>query len=124
MNDTSTLTLAILIVLAFSWRFARTRQIYLTSLAVRTQGLEPIPVKPSDPSSFVQQALLGRRSMDPKSFFIRGLVFAIVAICILPLKDYAPPLFWLTIALIGLYVPWCVAHGLMLRQKSPHDNSS
>jgi hypothetical protein len=118
MRETDTLTLAILIVLAFAWRFARTRQIYLTSLAVQMQDLEPILFKPTDLSSFVHQALLGRRSMNPKSFYIRGLVFAIVALCLLPFKHYAPSLWWLTIALIGLYVPWCIAHGLVLRQKS------
>ncbi|HEY71123.1 MAG TPA: hypothetical protein G4O08_11125 [Anaerolineae bacterium] len=117
------ITLAVLITLAFAWRFVRTRQMYLTSLAVRTQKLAPIPFKPRDLSTFVQQALLGRRSMEPNSFFIRGVVFVLVAVCILPLKNYSPPLWWLTIVLIGLYVPWCVAHGLILNKKSEDDEA-
>ncbi len=118
MTDREIITLAVLITLAFAWRFARTHQMYLTSLAVQAQGLEPIPFKPRDLTSFVQQALLGRRSMEPNSFFIRGVVFVIVAVCILPLKNYVPSLWWLTIALIGLYVPWCVVHGLLLKNKT------
>jgi hypothetical protein len=123
MTDKEVITLAVLIALAFAWRFVRTRQMYLTSLAVRTQGLEPIPFKPQDLSTFVQQALLGRRSMEPNSFFIRGIVFVLVAVCILPLKNYSPPLWWLTIGLIGLYVPWCFIHGMMLKQKTRDGNA-
>jgi hypothetical protein len=122
VTDTDIITLAVLITLAFAWRFARTRQMYSTSLAVRTQGLEPIPFKPHDLSSFVQQALLGRRSMEPNSFFTRAIIFVLVAVCILPLKHVSPPLWWLTIVLIGLYVPWCVVHGSLLKKKTKGDN--
>ena len=76
-----------------------------------------MPFRPHDLGSFIQQALLGRRSVGPTSFFIRGLVFAVVATCLLPFKHYKPPLFWLVVALIALYVPWCIAHGLMLKRK-------
>lgn len=126
MTDTESITLAGLIVLAFIWRFTRTRQLYTTSLAVRTQGLEPIPFNPRDLSTFVQQSLLGRRSIEPGSFFIRGIVFAIIAICLLPFRNYAPCLWWLVVGLIGLYVPWCVVHGIMLKKNTPPDyeNSS
>jgi hypothetical protein len=114
MDSKDIIVLGILIVLVFVWRFARTRMIYLTSLHVQSSGSEPIPFNPHDLRGFVQQALLGRRSMEPNSFFIRAFVFAIVAVCLLPFKDYEPPLFWLVITLIALYVPWCIVHGIML----------
>jgi hypothetical protein len=117
MTDTNAIALGILIVLAFIWRFARTRQLYLTSFRVLVYGAEPAPFRPHDLRSFVQQALLGRRSVSPISFFIRALVFGVVAAFLLPFKDYEPPLFWLVVALIALYVPWCVAHGFMLKGK-------
>ena len=117
MVDTNTILLGIVIVLVFIWRFARTRQLYLTSLYVQACGSEPIPFKPHDLHSFVQQALLGRRSMKPTSFFIRGFVFAVVAGCLLPFKDYEPLICWLAIVLIVLYVPWCIVHGVMLKKR-------
>jgi hypothetical protein len=117
MVDTNTIFLGIVIVLVFIWRFARTRQIYLTSLHVQAYGSEPIPFKPHDLHSFVEQALLGRRSMKPTSFFIRGFVFVVVAVCLLPFKDYEPLIYWLAIILIVLYVPWCIAHGVMLKKR-------
>ena len=117
MVDTNTIFLGIVVVLVFIWRFARTRQIYLTSLHVQACGSEPIPFKPHDLRSFVEQALLGRRSMKPTSFFIRGFVFAVVAVCLLPFKDYEPLIYWLAIILIVLYVPWCIVHGVMLKKR-------
>jgi hypothetical protein len=115
MIDTNTIVLGIVLVLVFVWRAARTRQLYLTSLRVQESGSEPIPFKPHDLRSFVDQALLGRRTMKPTSFFIRAFVFAVVAFCLLPFKDYAPVLFWLVVALIVIYIPWCIAHGVMLK---------
>ena len=117
MVDPNTILLGIIIVLVFIWRFARTRQLYLTSLHVQACGSEPIPFKPHDLRSFVEQALLGRRSMKPTSFFIRGFVFVVVAGCLLPFKDYEPLIYWLAIILIVLYVPWCIVHGVMLKQR-------
>jgi hypothetical protein len=119
MIHTNTIALGIVIVLAFIWRFARTRQLYLTSLNVRTRGSEPIPFNPHDLRSFVQQALLGRRSVKPTSFFIRAFVFMLVAACLLPFKDYEPLLYWLVIVLIAFYVLWCIVHGIMLKKKLP-----
>jgi hypothetical protein len=116
MVDTNTIALGILIVFVFIWRFVRTRQLYLTSLKVRKHGLQPIAFNPRDPHSIIQQALLGRRSIEPASFFIRAFVLAVVALCLLPFKDYEPPLCWIVIAMIALYVPWCVAHGVMLKK--------
>ena len=123
MVDANTILLGIVIVLVFVWRFARTRQLYLTSLQVQACGSEPIPFKPHDLRSFVEQALLGRRSMKPTSFFIRGFSFAVVAGCLLPFKDYEPLICWLAIVLIALYVPWCIVHGVMLKKRLSSDVS-
>ena len=122
MVDTDTIFLGIVIVLVFIWRFARTRQLYLTSLQLQVSGLEPIPFKPHDLRSFIDQALLGKRSMEPTSFFIRAFVFMAVAICLLPFKDYEPYLYWLVVILIALYGPWCIAHGFILKKKIPEVN--
>ena len=121
--NTNTIVLGVLIVLAFVWRAARTRQLYLTTLRVQESGSEPIPFKPHDVRSFVDQALLGRRTMRPTSFFIRAFVFAVVALCLLPFKDYAPVLFWLVVALIALYVPWCIVHGVILNKRFAGDGA-
>jgi len=115
MVDTNTIALGIVIVLVFIWRFARTRQLYLTSLHVQTCSSEPILFNPHDLRSFVQQALLGRRSIKPTSFFIRAFVFMVVAACLLPFKGYEPLLYWLVVVLIALYVPWCIVHGVNSR---------
>jgi hypothetical protein len=119
MVDRNTIALGIIIVLVFVWRFARTRQLYVTSLRVHVGNSAPIPFRPRDLRSFVQQALLGRRSLRPTSFLIRAVVLAVVAACLLPFKDYEPPLYWLVVFLIALYVPWCVVHGVMLRKRLP-----
>ena len=116
MVDTNLIVLGFVIILVFIWRFVRTRQLYVTSLHVHTRGSEPIPFNPHDLRSFVQQVLLGRRSVRPASFFIRAFVLAIVALCLLPFKDYEPLLFRLVIVLIALYVPWCILHGVMLKK--------
>ena len=117
MIDRTTLVLGLLILLAFVWRFARTRQLYLTTVAVQARGEEPIAFSPHDLRTFVDQALLGRRCMTPGSFFVRAFVFAVVAACLLPFKDYAPPLYWLVVALVAIYGPWCIGHGLLLRTR-------
>ncbi|MBW2030866.1 MAG: hypothetical protein JRH06_11385 [Deltaproteobacteria bacterium] len=124
MVDTSTVVFGIVIVLVFIWRFARTRQLYLTSLHVQASGSEPIPFSPRGLRSFVHQALLGRRSMKPMSFLVRAFVFVVVAACLLPFKDYEPLLYWLVVILIALYVPWCIAHGVMLKKRSPDDGAN
>jgi hypothetical protein len=119
MVDTNTIAFGIIIVLVFIWRFARTRQLYLTSLQTQTNGSEPIPFNPRDFRSFVHQALLGHRSMKPISFLIRPAVFVVVAVCLLPFKHYEPILYWLVVILVTLYVPWCIVHGVMLQKKTP-----
>jgi len=124
MVDTNTIALGIVIVLAFIWRFARTRQLYLYSLQVQTCGSEPIPFNPRDLRSFVRQALLGRRSLKPTSFFIRAFVFMIVAACLLPFKDYEPLLYRLVVVLIALYVPWCIVYGVKLKKRLPNGGAS
>lgn len=124
MLETRTITLGILIILVFAWRFVRTRQLYLTSLHVRTLGLDPIEFNPRQIRSIIHQGLLGQRSIEPNSFFIRGIVLAIVALCLLPLKDYEPPLVALVLMLIALYTPWCVAHGIMLKKRQSRGEAS
>ena len=123
MAESNTIALGIVIVLVFVWRAVRTRQLYLTSLHVQESGSEPIPFKPHDVRSFVDQALLGRRTMKPTSFFIRAFVFAVVAVCLLPFKDYEPILYWLVVTLIVLYVPWCILHGVMLNKRFAGDGA-
>ena len=113
----NSIVIGIIIVLVFIWRFVRTRQIYLNSLKARTLGLKPIEFNPHDPYSFVQQVLLGRRSIEPSSFFIRAFVLALIAFCFLPFKNYNFNLYWLVIAMILLYILWCIAHGVMLKKK-------
>jgi hypothetical protein len=114
--DTNKVFLGILIILAFIWRFARTRQLYITSLHMHKSGTEAIPFNPKDFRSFIDQALFGRRSIKPTSFFIRAIVFLLVVVCLLPFKDYDLFLFWLVVLLIALYFPWCIVHGFMLRK--------
>jgi len=117
MADRNTIIIGIVIVLVFLWRFARTRQLYLTSLRVRTRGLDPIVFRPHDLRGFVEQVLLGRRSIEPLSFFVRAFVLAVVAVFLFPFKGFAPLLYWIIAVLIALYVPWCVAHGVMLKRR-------
>lgn len=117
MVATNSIALGIVIVLVFIWRFVRTRQLYLTSLQVEACGSEPIPFNPHDLRSFAHQALLGRRSVRPTSFYIRALVYVVVTACLLPFKDYEPLLYWIVVVLVVLYVPWCVVHGVMLKKR-------
>ena len=116
MPHTSIVALGILICLAFLWRFARTRQLYLTSVDVQVHGAMEVPLNLRDPRSIVHQALLGSRSIAPSSFFVRAFVLAVVALCLLPFKHYEPVLVWLVIILLAVYVPWCVGHGCRLKK--------
>ncbi len=111
----NTTTLGVIIVLVFIWRFTRTRQLYLTSLKVHTLALDPIAINLSNLRNFVDQVILGRRSIKPISFFVRGFVLAVVGLCLIPFRDYEPPLVWLVVIMISLYVPWCIVHGILLR---------
>jgi hypothetical protein len=124
MTDTNKVFLGILVILAFSWRFIRTRQLYLTSLSVHTNGADPSSFNPKDLRDFIDQAFFGRRSIRPTSFFIRAIVFLIVAVCLLPFKNYDPVLFYLTIVLILVYVPYCIAYGFMLRKRISESEAS
>ena len=117
MPDRDTILIGIVIVCVFLWRFARTRRLYLTSLQVHTQGLDPIRFKPHDLHSFLDQGLLGRRSVEPASFFVRAFVLAVVAMCLFPLRNFAPLLYRIVIVMIVLYVPWCVVHGILLKKR-------
>lgn len=112
-----TITLGTLILLVFIWRFARTRQLYLTSLRGQTSGLEPAPFGLHDIHGFIEQVLLGRRSLKPISFFIRAFVLSMVAACLLPFKHYDPVLYWIVISMLAAYIPWCIVHGILLKRK-------
>ena len=118
MEEKNTIALTTIIILVFIWRFARTRQLYLTSLKVQTLDIRPIVFNPSNPHDFIEQVILGRRSIKPISFFVRGFVLAAVGLCLISLKDYRPPLVWIVISMISLYVPWCILHGVMLKNAS------
>lgn len=119
MEDTNTIVLGIVIALFFIWRFARARQLYLTSLQGQTtRRSESSLFNTPDLRSVVQKTLLGRRSIKPISFFIRAFVFMVVTVCLLPVKGYGPCLYWLIVALVALYVPWCVVLGVMLKKRN------
>ncbi len=117
MIGTNRVILGILIMLAFLWRLTRTRQLYLTSLAVQRSGSDPIVFNPHDLRTFLDQALLGQRSLSPVSFFVRAVVFLFVALILLSFKHYDPVLFWLVILLFAIHVSWCVVHGFMLQRQ-------
>jgi len=105
------------VILFFFWRFIRTHQLYRFSLRVFRGFEESTKVKPSFSRKFFNQAILGNRSVEPSSFFVRALVFVAIALILLPFRDYAPDLYWIVVLLIVLYVPWCLGHGVLLRRK-------
>jgi hypothetical protein len=117
MQTTEELIIGTVVILFFIWRFARTHQLYRYSLKVLQGALTPTTFRPSFSRAFFNQVLIGNRNVDPKSFLLRALVYVSVALILLPFKDYAPWLYWLTIFLIILYVPWCISHGIILRQQ-------
>jgi len=105
------------VILFFIWRFLRTYQLYRFSLRVLRGVEESAKVKPSFSRKFFNQAILGNRSVEPSSFFVRAFVFVAIALILLPFRDYAPDLYWIVVFLIVLYVPWCVGHGILLRKE-------
>ncbi len=113
----NTIVLGVLIILVFIWRFARTHQLYVTSLRVQICGLKSAPLELHDIHSFVEQVLLGHRSLKPISFFIRAFVLSAVAACMLPFKHYDPVLYWIVISMLAAYAPWCIVHGILLERK-------
>jgi hypothetical protein len=118
MVDTNTMALGGLIIIFFLWRYFRTRQLYLTSLRVLESGSEPITFDPHDLRSFIDQTMMGRRSVGYNSFFIRMIVYVIVVLCLYPFKNYQPTIFWLIVSLTSFYIPWCVVHGVLLKRKT------
>jgi hypothetical protein len=48
----------------------------------------------------------------------------VLAVGLIPFKNYEPPLYLLFVVLIVLYVPWCIAHGLMLKKNIPDDEAN
>lgn len=115
MLETNILMLGILIVLAFAWRFYRTWQLYLTTKQVLENGAEAVPFHPQGLDEFIQQSLLGRRSVQPGAFYIRALVYGLIAIILLPFKGYQPALYWLAAGLIIFYLPWRISFGIRLK---------
>jgi hypothetical protein len=113
----STTVLGFLIILVFLWRFARTRQLFVTSLRLQNCGLKLIPFGLFDLHSVVRQVLLGHRSLKPISFFIRAFVLSAVAASLLPFKNYGPVLYWIVITMLAAYIPWCIMHGILLKRK-------
>ena len=99
-------------MLVFTWLFERTRQLYITSLSKPAVG-GTSSFNPPNSRGFVQETLLGRRSIPPFSFFLRALIFLIIVIIILPYKDYDFSLYWFVIILIGFYVFWSCALGML-----------
>jgi len=115
MADTPDIMIWIVITGVFIWRFERTRQIYLRSLSAGPAFAGASSFIPPDIRSFIEQALLGRRSLSPGSFFIRAVLFLLVAISLLPFKVYDPNLYWYVLILIAGYVLWCCLLGIMLK---------
>jgi hypothetical protein len=87
-----------------------------------TEHIERAPFKPSVSTDFFNEVLLGNRSVEPKSFFIRAFVFVVIALVLLPFKDYAPDLYWIVLVLIILYVPWCAIFGVLLKREVVKQN--
>jgi hypothetical protein len=116
MAEETTTLIGAAVIVFFVWRFIRTHMLYRYSLRVMRGLEEPTQVKPSLSKDF-GQAILGNRSAEPKSFLIRALVFVIIALVLLPFRDYAPDIYWIVVILIILYVPWCVGHGFLLRKE-------
>ncbi|NHJ14197.1 MAG: hypothetical protein EAX95_11005 [Candidatus Thorarchaeota archaeon] len=82
------------VIVFFIWRFARTHQLYRFSKSVLRDQANSTSIKPSFSREFASQALLGNRRVEPKSFFVRPLVYVLVALVLFPFKDYAPELYW------------------------------
>ena len=116
MQDIEILIIRIVIILFFIWRFARTRQLYLFSLRNPQNGQNANPFRPLTFGSFLNKAFWGKRSLKPNSFFIRGFVFLVIAVCLLPVKNYDPVLYWLFVVLTVFYISWCVIHGIKLKR--------
>lgn len=121
MEHAKIITLEIIIVLFFIWRFIRTRRLYLTSIQEQTSEQGISPLKHPSFHNFVKMGLLGQRKIKPISFYIRGIVFLVVAVCLLPFKSYSPIFYWLVVTLIAFYVPWCIIHGIMLKKRCLHN---
>ena len=117
MEDVNTVILGIGIILFFIWRFVRTRQLYLRSSKNQIDKQDFSLFKPLKFHSFIKKAFLGKRCIKPFSFFIRAIVFLVVALCLLPFKNYEPILYWLIVALIIIYIPWCIVHGILLKKR-------
>ncbi|MHA3964449.1 MAG: hypothetical protein AM325_013020 [Candidatus Thorarchaeota archaeon SMTZ1-45] len=117
MSEMMTALFGTAIALFFIWRFARTHQLYRFSLRVIRGLEEPVIIKPAISREFANHALLGNRNIEPNSFFIRGVVYLAIALILLPFRDYIPVLYWLVVFLIALYVPWCLIHGVLLKQE-------
>jgi hypothetical protein len=122
LSEETTILIGAAVILFFIWRFTRTYQLYRFSLKVLTEHIERAPFKPSVSTDFFNEVLLGNRSVEPKSFFIRAFVFVVIALVLLPFKDYAPDLYWIVLVLIILYVPWCAIFGVLLKREVVKQN--
>ena len=116
MTDAPVIIIGTILTIFFIWRFARTRQLYITTIEVIQNKSKPIQFDPHYIHSFYEQGLLGHRSVKPISFFLRALIFIIVFVCLLPFRHYQLTIQWLVGILITLYAIWCIVHGWMLKK--------
>lgn len=109
-----TVFIGVVVIVVFIWRLFYIHQLFLTSIKTIKYNLKPIKFNPRNINDFINQIFLGKRSMKPISFFIRGFIVAIIAIFLLPFKDYEPSLFRLVISLLIIYIFWCLFFGFKL----------
>jgi hypothetical protein len=116
-TDDRRIMVSAVVTLFFIWRFMRTHNLYRYSFKVIRGKMEPIRTNPSVSGDFFKMVLLRNRNVEPTSFYVRALVFASIALALLPFRDYTPTLYWTATFLIILYIPWCVGHGLLLKKE-------
>ena len=112
----SALFFGVLVVVFFLWRFARTHQLYRFSLKVHRGEIEDTSFEVGISREFLRKALFGSRSIPPRSFLIRALVYVFVAMILYPFRGYGPELYLGVSVLIILYGLWCIAHWASLRR--------
>jgi hypothetical protein len=114
VSDVVTVLGGVAVVLFFIWRFIRTHKRFRYSHRVLRGLEEPVEVQPAFSREFFDQAILGNRNAKPNSFYVRAIAFAVIALILLPFRDYSPLLYSIYVGMTVAYVPWCVSHGYIL----------
>ena len=102
------------ILLFFIWRSIRTRRMFLRSLeGFRSREVNTKAGTPSVVGIF-SRIFLGDRPVKPLSFFLRAAFYSVVAVLLIPFRDYDITLFWISTSIISAYTAWCIIHGILL----------